>query len=53
MERAKLVHNAAESKQVAPGVVRRATVYFRSDVAVGSAAARLRLDVVFRSEVPG
>ena len=53
MQRAKLVPNAAESKQVASGVVRLATPYFRSDVAEGSAAARLRLDVVFRSEVPG
>ena len=53
MQRAKLVHDAAESKQIASGVVRLATPYFRSDVVVGSAAARLRHDVVFRSEVPG
>ena len=51
MQRAKFVHNAAESKQVAPGVVRRATPYFRSGVAEGSADG-LRLDVVFRSEIP-
>ena len=51
MQRAKLVHNAAESKQVAPGVVRLATPYFRSGGAEGSADG-LRLDVVFRSEIP-
>jgi len=49
---AKLIKNAAESKQVASGVVRLANPYFRSDVAEGSADGS-RLNVVFRPEFPG
>ena len=48
--RAQLIDNAAESKQVTPGIVRLALPYFWSDVAEGSADG-LRLNVVFRSEI--
>ena len=51
-KRAQLIDNAAESKQVTPGVVRVAFPYFWSNVAEGSADG-FRLDVVFRPEVPG
>jgi len=49
--RKQLIDNAAESKKVTPGIVRVALPYFWSDVAEGSADG-LRLNVVFRSEVP-
>jgi hypothetical protein len=51
-KRAKLIDNAAESKQVDPGVVRLAIPYFWSDVAEGSSGL-FRLNVGFRPEVPG
>ncbi len=51
-KRAKLIYNAAESKQVDPGVVRLAIPYFWSHVVSGSSGL-FRLNVGFRPEVHG
>ncbi len=52
LKRAQLIDNAAESKQVATGIVRVASPYFWSNVAVGSSGC-FRLNVGFRTKVSG